>query len=500
LTLSFPLVQRGANQLSALLTAIDDPHSPQYHHYLTAAQYSAAYGISAAQRAQAADAIQALGLSVTPTSTGSDLIQATGTVARIQEAFGIKLFNYRAADGTLYVAADSAPVLPVALSALVTGVIGLDTRPAVKIHVPQRAATGADGGLDPSALRKVYDVQPLTDKGLDGTGETIALSEIDQYQQSDVATYDSAFAISAPSPQVIEVTHTKTSSPEPVLDIEILNAIAPKAQLLVYESGDTFQDLAANFDRIVTDNKAQIVSISLGACEAGLSPSDQGFVNAITTDFQRADAQGMTVLVASGDSGAYGCQDNNLSVDLPSASPFVTAVGGTALFPNSDGSYAREDGWEGPLEADGGGGGVSTLYQQPAWQTGPSVANQYSNGARQVPDVSADADPLTGYRIYYSDGSCSGNDCWGVMGGTSAATPFWAGLIALANQEGKTRLGFVNPKLYAIGAASEQGGPAAFHDVTGGGNLYYQATAGWDYSTGWGSPDAAILVTALLAS
>jgi kumamolisin len=371
-------------------------------------------------------------------------------------------------------------------------------RPAVKIHVPQRAATGTDGGLDPSALRKVYNVQPLTNKGLDGAGETIALAEIDQYQQSDVAIYDSAFEISAPAPQVIKVTHTKSSSPEPVLDIEILNAIAPKAQLLVYESGDTFQDLAANFDRIVTDNKAQIVSISLGACESGLSPSDQGFVNAITTAFQRADAQGMTVLVASGDSGAYGCQDNNLSVDLPSASPFVTAVGGTALFPKSNGSYAREYGWEGPLEADGGGGGVSTLYQQPTWQTGPGVANQYSNGARQVPDISADADPLTGYRIYYSDGNCSGNDCWAVMGGTSAATPFWAGLIALANQEGNTKLGFINPKLYAIGAASEQGGPAAFHDVIGGGNLYYQAAPGWDYSTGWGSPDAAILIPLLL--
>lgn len=316
-----------------------------------------------------------------------------------------------------------------------------------------------------------------------------------------MAIYDSAFAISgAPTPQVIQVSRAKTTSPEPALDIEILNAIAPRAQLLIYESGASFQDLAANFDRIVRDNKAQIVSISLGACEAGLSPSDQGFVNAITTDFQRADAQGMSVLVASGDSGAYGCQDNHLSTDLPSSSPFVTAVGGTALFTNSDGSYGHEDGWEGPLEADGGGGGVSALYQQPTWQSGPGVANQYSDGARQVPDVAADADPLTGYRIYYSDGSCSGSDCWQVMGGTSAATPFWAGLIALANQQGKTRLGFLNPRLYQIGTLNGTDSRPAFHDVSGGGNLYYQATSGWDYSTGWGSPDAAVLVPQLLAS
>jgi kumamolisin len=126
------------------------------------------------------------------------------------------------------------------------------------------------------------------------------------------------------------------------------------------------------------------------------------------------------------------------------------------------------------------------------------VNNQFSDGRRQTPDVAADADPLTGYRIYYSDNSCSGNDCWTVVGGTSAAAPFWAGIIALANQQGNRKLGFLNPALYAIGATSASGGLAAFHDVTGGGNLYYQAAPGWDYSTGWGSPDAAVLVPALL--
>ena len=101
----------------------------------------------------------------------------------------------------------------------------------------------------------------------------------------------------------------------------------------------------------------------------------------------------MSVLVASGDSGAYGCQDDNLSVQEPSSSPYVTAVGGTALFTNLDGSYSREAGWEGPLESSGGGGGVSVVYQRPSWQTGPGVSNQFSDGARQVPDIAADADP-----------------------------------------------------------------------------------------------------------
>lgn len=169
LNLSFPLAQRSSSQLSALLAAIADPHSPHYHHYLTAAQYSAAYGASAEQRARAVAAIQALGLEVSASPADSNLIQATGTVARIQSDFDLTLSSYRAADGTRYVAPDRAPRLSAPLAGLVTGVIGLDTRPAVKPFVSQSAASGTDGGLDPSALRQVYDVAPLTNKGLDGS-------------------------------------------------------------------------------------------------------------------------------------------------------------------------------------------------------------------------------------------------------------------------------------------------------------------------------------------
>jgi subtilase family serine protease len=505
LALAFPLARRGSGDLAALLAAISDPHSPLYHHYLTPAQYAAAYEPGAAQRSSAIATLTALGFSVAPAGASDDMLQATGAVASAEAAFGVQLSAYRAADGTLYTAPDAAPRLPVALAATVSGVIGLDTRPVFHTGTPagwtsaSAAKLASGGGLDPSALRQIYDVTPLTQKGLDGSGQTIAIAEIDQYHQSDVAIYDAAFAFSPPDPEVIVVGSRPTSlSPEPVLDIEVLNAIAPKAKILVYESKPDFRSLAAMFDRMVTDNRAQVASISLGACEAGLSSAEQGFLNAMDSSFQRAAAQGMSVLVASGDSGAYGCQDNHLTVDLPGSSPYVTSVGGTALFQAANGGYGVEDGWEGPLEGAGGGGGVSGLYQIPSWQTGPGVSNQFSNGQRQTPDVAADADPLTGYRIYYTDRSCSGNDCWTVAGGTSAAAPFWAGIIALANQEGNRKLGFLNPALYQIGAASASGGPAAFHDVTGGGNLYYQATPGWDYSTGWGSPDAAVLVPALL--
>jgi kumamolisin len=506
LALSFPLRGQASARLATLLAEIENPQSPRYHHYLTAAQYAASYGASAGERDQAAATLRALGFTVATTPATSDLAQAAGAVSLIEATFGVRLSTWRAADGTTYIAPDGVARLPAALAAVVTGVIGLDTRPVIQPRSPRIDLTPqqvSGGGLDPSALRAVYDVAPLVAKGLDGSGQTIAVAEIDRFRQSDIATYDSAFALATLPTQVVQVAGgSTTNSPEPALDIEILHAIAPRAQVIAYESGPDLASLTRMFDRIVSDNKAQIVSISLGACELGVdSSSSRGFISALDTAFQRADAQGMSVLVSSGDSGAYGCQDNHLSVDLPAASPYVTAVGGTAIFPGANNAYGREYGWEGPLEAAGGGGGVSELYQRPIWQVGPGLDNAYSNGMREVPDVAADADPLTGYRVYYSgDNNCSGNDCWTVVGGTSAAAPFWAGLIALANQQGNKRLGFLNPRLYSIGQQSAAGQNTAFHDITGGGNLYYQAAPGWDYSAGWGSPDAAVLVPLLLAS
>jgi kumamolisin len=319
-----------------------------------------------------------------------------------------------------------------------------------------------------------------------------------------VQSYDQTFGLRTGAINVTPVAGGASStSPEPVLDIEVIHAIAPAANIDVYESQADLGSVARMFSQIVSDNHAQVVSISLGACEKGLDPSaSQSFYDSIDNSFRQAAAQGMSVLVASGDSGAYGCQDDNLSVQEPSSSPYVTAVGGTALFTNPDGSYSREAGWEGPLETSGGGGGVSVVYQRPSWQTGPGVANQFSNGARQVPDIAADADPLTGYSVYYSgDGGCRGSQCWQVVGGTSGATPLWAGIVLLANElsrsHGGKPLGLLNPRLYQLGASAQAS--RVFHDVTIGGNLYYPAASAWDYSTGWGSPIGAPLVEALVS-
>ena len=295
-------------------------------------------------------------------------------------------------------------------------------------------------------------------------------------------------------------------SPEPTLDIELVHALAPHAHVVVYESPDDLLSVAEMVSQIVSDDQAQVLSISLGTCEAELDPSiATAFLTSLGDSFRLASVEGISILVASGDSGAYDCQDSQLSVNAVAASPYVTSVGGTTLFLHADGSYNYEAGWEGPLEEVGGGGGLSTLYQRPAWQLGPGVENASSDGMRQIPDVSANADPLTGYAAYYSGNGCgTPSACWQIVGGTSAATPLWASLILLidqlAEQHGQHPLGFLNTALYQLesGPGSSVTAPLPFHDVGIGGNLYYDATSGWDYSTGWGSPDAAVLAQDIL--
>jgi subtilase family serine protease len=505
--LSISLVLRGQSpdDFAAALKAIDDPASASYHHYLSAEQIAARFGATPADVARVTAALASDGMTAGTLASDRLLLGAQGTVARLDAFFSVEIDAYRDAEGTITYAPSVAPKLPAAFGGAVGGVLGLDTRPALHTGArltPARPALSGEAGLTPTDLEGAYDLGPLYSGGLDGSGQTIALAEIDSFRQSDVQSYDQTFNISASQPQVIKVGKgPKGTSPEPVLDIEIVNAIAPKATVLVYESAEDLGSVATMLSRIVSDHRAQVLSVSLGTCEVGLDPSTaSSFISTLNDTFQRANAEGMSVLVASGDNGAYDCADSNLSVGAVAANPYVTAVGGTALFLNGSSGYGHEAGWEGPLEGAGSGGGVSTIYSRPSWQTGPGVSNSYSNGMRQAPDVAAAADPLTGYAIYYTDQGCSGNSCFTIVGGTSAATPLWAGLILLANQQAskqsKGPLGFLDPALYALGATN--GG--VYHDVTIGGNLYYNAGANWDYTTGWGSPDGALLVPALLTA
>jgi kumamolisin len=503
LTISLVLKSKSVG-VDATLAALNDPTSPEYHHFLSPAEYAQRFGTDSATVARLVTAVRAAGLRVTSSLATSGLLVAQGTVGTINTLFGVQLGDFCDKHGDRYIAPDSIPRIPASLVG-VAGVLGLDTRSVMHTGsqlLPHRPQVSGVAGFGPVELAAAYDLGPLQQAGLTGKNQTVALPEIDQFRRSDVQSYDQTFGLHTGTITVTPVAGGTTgSSPEPVLDIEVIHAVAPATNIEVYESPSDLASVAQMFDQIVTDNHAQVISISLGACEKGLDPSNaQSFYDSIDRSFKQAAAQGMTVLVASGDSGAYGCQDDNLSVQEPSSSPYVTAVGGTALFTNSDGSYNREAGWEGPLETSGGGGGTSVVYNRPSWQTGPGVNNRYSDGSRQVPDVAADADPLTGYSVYYSGrNGCSGSSCWHIVGGTSGAAPLWAGLVLLANElstsHGGKPLGLINPRLYQLGASSQAS--QVFHDVTIGGNLYYPALPGWDYSTGLGSPIGAPLVQAL---
>ena len=210
------------------------------------------------------------------------------------------------------------------------------------------------------------------------------------------------------------------------------------------------------------------------------------------------------MFVASGDHGAYDCwsfdpTDHRVSVDFPSASPWTVSVGGTALSVRTDGTYLSEAGWEEYLTTSGTGGGLNPTEARPTWQVGPGVNNDKSDGKRQSPDVAAPASDESAYQIFVTNkGEAQGD--WRHVGGTSAAAPFWAGTMLLVQQlaqaSGVGKLGYVNPMLYAIANSSATAN--AFHDVTRGGNLFYPATQGWDYATGLGSPDVAVLANAIV--
>jgi kumamolisin len=250
------------------------------------------------------------------------------------------------------------------------------------------------------------------------------------------------------------------------------------------------------YNAMVVSDSTPSNSTSWGLCEPSTTPSLMLQLDAI---FKQGAAQGQSFFAASGDGGAYDCPGgypNQLAVDNPASDPYVTAVGGTTLSLNGSG-YGSESAWNWVSHSPplGSGGGLSGQFSRPAWQSGPGVANSYSTQMRQVPDVALDGDPRTGYSVYTTSGTTT---TWFVIGGTSASAPAWAAFAAIVNQYrvnagGRARaLGFANPALYQLGSVSSP--YAAFHDVTSGDNLYYMATAGWDYATGWGSFDAYNLV------
>ena len=512
LNLSIGLQPRNQQELEGLLRDMYDPHSSMYHRFLTPQEFADEFGPTPDQQQQVANYLRGQGFDVTSISPNGLLIDANATVVQAESTFQVAINNYQLGTHTFYANA-SAPTVPASLSALIASIGGLDN--SVKLHPlvqrlnPQRGKPGsglrtahakpnAQSGYGPADLVGAYDGGPLHQAGVLGNNQTVAVFELDGYQSSDVTQYLQTYNLGSPSISNVLVDGFDGSAGagaiEVELDIEVVAAMAPKATQIVYEGPNTTQGVNDTYSKIVTDNKAQITTISWGECETASGAAE---LQTLDNILKQGSAEGIAMFAAAGDSGAYDCNDTNLAVDSPAGDPNITGVGGTNLQINN-GAYGSESVWsnasdtQNSPQGSGGGGGISNTFAQPTWQTGPGVKNQYSNGNREVPDVSADADPATGYAVYctVAAAGCSSGG-WIEVGGTSAAAPLWAGSTATVNEylqnQGKSRIGFANPVLYGLAGTQQQYTP--FHDVTSGNNLYYPATTAYDLASGWGSPD-----------
>jgi kumamolisin len=452
---------------------------------VTPAVYASEFGPDPALAMQAEAILRAAGFQVS-WAAGSGVIAADGPAPAAAALFGVDIENYRLADGSSFYASLDTPRLSPSLAAAVSSVTGFDDY--------RRARTYAvrPGGLTPPDVIAFYNLKPLRDRGLDGTGQTIVLPEIDDLPDlSDLNKFATKYSL-PPYDQLLTIRRdTSWGKPmkpqgETVLDLEIIHEVAPAAKLVVYMSAADFAHGDRAFDQMVTEHLGSVISESLGACEPEVPDGHRAIYGGIE---DRAVALGMSHFVASGDNGAYTCGQNMPPAgSFPATLPTVTAVGGTSVFESLQGTYFKETAWSGPIDETGTGGGPSQYYALPSYQH--SVGQAAGHGFRQVPDVSANADPATGFHIIFG-----GKE--GQAGGTSASTPLWAATIALINQDLKSKgmreVGFANPAIYWMGDNSASLPARPFHDVTAGNNLAYDAGTGWDFVTGWGSMDGAAL-------
>jgi len=426
------------------------------------------------------------GLAIVQEDASRRTIVLSGTVAQFNQAFGVDLQRFEHAGGSYR--GRTGPIhLPDELVGVVDAVLGLDNRAQARPHFRSRPAQGnvqqrsASTSFTPSQLAALYDFPAGT-----GGGQCIAIIELGGgYRPADLQTYFAALNIGQPEVSAVSVDHGRnqpTGDPngpdgEVMLDIEVAGAIAPGAKIVVYFAPNTDAGFLDSITTAVHDNSntPSVISISWGGPESAWT---QQSMTAFDQAFQAAAAMGITVCVASGDNGSSdGVDDGADHVDFPASSPYALACGGTSL-KTSNGKIVSETVWNDGANGGASGGGVSSFFALPPWQEGLKLARSGGVAAplntRGVPDVAADADPNTGYVV-----RVDGVDT--VFGGTSAVAPLWAALVARINSAKGVAAGYLNPHLYK--------NRSALNDITQGNNGDFAASAGWDASTGLGSPD-----------
>lgn len=474
--------------------------APHQRKYLSREQFAQEHGADSDDIKKVEAFAQEHGLDVLETHPAQRRVVLSGTVAALSTAFGVNLaqyeylgVQYRGRVGTVSVPEDLAPIIE--------AVLGLDNRPQARPHF--RLLNGSDAAtrahtagnaFTPIQVAQLYDFPTA----IDGSGQCIAIIELGGgYRAADLKTYFSRLGLSMPkisSKRVDGARNRPTGNPsgpdgEVMLDIEVAGAVAPGAKIVVYFAPNTDAGFIDAIQTAIHDtrNKPSVISISWGAAEAQWSAQT---MRAMDEVFQDAAAMGVTVCCASGDDGSSdGMTDGKAHVDFPAASPYALACGGTRL-EGSGSTISNEAAWSEGTANGATGGGISDIFDIPAWQADiqvPPSANPGGHVGRGVPDVAGDADPVTGYQVLVDGKQFA-------VGGTSAVAPLWSGLIALMNQQLKHSVGYLNPMLYGLPRSA-----SAFHDITTGNNGAYQARPGWDACTGLGSPDGARLLAALSA-
>ncbi len=486
-----------ANQFSATL--------PNQRHYLSRQDFAANYGASPEDISKVEAFAHEHNLTVVEVSPARRTVVLSGTIAALSPAFGVYLANYDHPDGAFR--GRTGPIyIPEDLAGIVQGVFGFDNRRQARPHFrrPKRLAQDTfdakKSAFTPPDVAQLYNFPA----GADGTGQCIGILEFGGgYTTTDLDSYFKKLGIATPSVTAVSVDGV-TNQPAPgqdspdtevMLDIEVAGSVAPGASIAVYFSNFTEQGWVDAISTAVHDtvHNPSVLSISWGFAEGQDIWSAQA-IQAVNEAFQAAAAMGITVCCSAGDDGSRDQIDDGLAhCDFPATSAFVLACGGTTLKASGK-KITAETVWnDGP---DGGatGGGISDSIDPPTWQANAGIPPSVNPGGRVgrgVPDVAGNADPETGFQIL-ADGQS------GTVGGTSAVSPLWAGLIACVNQKLGTPVGFFNPLLYA-----QVSGAGALRDITSGNNDItgqiggYSAGAGWDACTGMGSPDGTAIANSL---
>lgn len=435
---------------------------------------------------------QAHSLTVVREDVAARSVLLSGTIEQFQSAFGVKLEHYEHHTAGQFRGRTGTISVPDDLHGVVEAVLGLDNRPQARPHFrirpPFQPAKGHQASFTPPQLAALYQFP----QG-DGKGECVGIIELGGgYNASDLKSYFSSLGVASPTVKPVGVdqgSNQPSGDPngpdgEVTLDIEIVGSIAPGANIAVYFTQNSDAGFIDAVSRAVHDttNKPSVISISWGGPESSWTSQS---LNAFNSVLQTAAVLGVTVCVASGDSGSSDGSGSGNQVDFPASSPYVLACGGTNLTASGT-SISHEVVWNDGAQGGATGGGVSKAFPVPVWQTGLSASSTHGGATalsgRGVPDVAGDASPVTGYSVLI-DGEQT------VVGGTSAVAPLWAALIALINASKGQPVGFINPKLYKA-----QG---VCRDITQGNNGSFGATAGWDACTGLGSPNGQKVAAAL---